>query len=101
MTIIKSLVLIRACEAIEPSLFVAYYLTMFPSEVFSVEPNFQMHIFLRNMDSSRSINREEIWKIRRGGQSTNIIFRGNRYGSWEQIWGISVSFMRGRVYHKW
>ena len=33
--------------------------------------------------------------IRRGGQITNIIFRGNRYGSCEKIWGISGSFMRG------
>ena len=34
-------------------------------------------------------------KTRRSGQITNIIFRGNRDGSWDQIWVISGSFMCG------
>ena len=95
MTIIKFLFLIRACGVIGPCLFVASYLTMFPKAVSSVDPTFERHIFLHNMESIRIIRRKEIWRIRRGGQSTNIIFRGNRDGSWEQIWGIAGSFMRG------
>ena len=95
MTIIKSLFLIRACGAIEPCIFVAYYSTMFPTAVSSVEPTFQRHIFPHNMESIRIISRKEIWIMRRGGQITNMIFRGKRDGIWEHIWGISVSFMQG------
>ena len=94
MTIIKSLVLIRACGSIEPCLFVESYLTMFTTEVFYVEPTIKRNIFLHNTETSRSISRKEIWRISRSGQSTNIIFRGNRDGSWGQIWGLSGSFMR-------
>ena len=94
MTIIKSLVFIRAYGAIEPCLFVEYYSTMFPRALSSVDPNFQRHIFFRNMDSFRTIISKDIWQIRRGGQSTNRVFRGNRYGSWEHIWGIAGYFMR-------
>ena len=93
MTIIKS-ALIILCGSIEPFLFVAYVLAMFPTTVSSVHPTFQRHIFLHNMESIRTISRKDIWLIRRGGQSTTIIFRGNRDGSWEQNWGVSSSFMR-------
>ena len=56
MTIIKFLV-----GAIEPCLFVAYYLTMFPTAVSSVDPTFQMHIFLHSMESIRTISSKDIW----------------------------------------
>ena len=69
---------------------------MFPTEVSSVDPTFEIHIFLNNMESIRIIRRKDIWKIRRGGQSNTIIFIGNGDGRWEQIWGISGSFMRAR-----
>ena len=67
---------------------------MFPTAVSSVESTFQRHIFLQNMESFRTISRKDIWQIRRGGQGTNIVFIGNRDGSWELIWGISSSLMR-------
>ena len=91
MTIIKYLVLIRACGAIEPCIFVAYFSTMFPTTESSVHPTFQRNIFLCNMESIMTISRRDICWIRRGGQSTNRIFKGNRYVSWENIWGISSS----------
>ena len=40
------------------------------------------------------IRRKEICRIIIGVQITHIIFRGNRYGSWEQIWVILSSFIR-------
>ena len=61
--------------------------------IISVDPTFERHIFLHAMESIRIIIRKEIWRIRRGDQSTNIIFRGNRDGSWGQIWGISGFLM--------
>ena len=63
-------------------------------EVYSVHPTLERHIFNNNMESIRIIRRKDIWLIRRGGKSTNIISRGNIYGIWEQIWVISGSFMR-------
>ena len=95
MTIIKFLVFIRACGTIEPCIFVAYFSTMFPTTVSYVDSTFQRHIFLQNMESIMTISRKDIWIIRRGGQVTNIVFRGNIDGSWEKIWGISGSLMRG------
>ena len=68
---------------------------MFPTAVSSMDLNFHRHIFLQNMESFRTISRNDIWRIRRGGQGTNRVFRGNRNGSWEHIWGISGSLMRG------
>ena len=68
---------------------------MFPTAVSSVESTFQRHIFIQNMESFRAISRKDIWRIRRGGQGTNRVFRGNIDGSWEHIWGISGSLMRG------
>ena len=106
---IKYLVFIRACGAVEPCLFVASFFTMFTKTVSAVHPTFQRHIFLHNMESIRIISMKDIWKIRRGGQSTNRIFIGNRDGSWEQIWSILGSFMwggsiingDGRCIHSW
>ena len=91
---INFIFLIRACEAIEPCLFVAYFLIVFPTADSCVESNLDIHIFIHNMDSISTIRRKEIWRIRRGGQSTNRIFRGKIDGIWEQSRGISVSFMR-------
>ena len=68
---------------------------MFPTAVSSVDTNFLRKTFLQNMESFRTISRKDIWKIRRGGQGTNRVFRGNINGSWEKIWGISGSLMRG------
>ena len=68
---------------------------MFPTAVSSVEMTFHRQTFLQNMDSFQSISRKDICKIRRVGQGTNRVFRGNRNGSWEHIWGISGSLMRG------
>ena len=67
---------------------------MFPTAVSYVDYTFQRHIFLQNMESFRNIIRKDIWKIRRGGQGTNRVFRGNINGIWEQIWGISGSLVR-------
>ena len=53
----------------------------------------ESHTFLHNMEIIRIIIRKDIWLIIRGGKSTNTISRGNRDGSWEQIWDISGSFM--------
>ena len=95
MTIIKCLVFIRACGAIEPCIFVASFLTMFPTAVSSMDSTFQRHMFLQNMESFRTIGRKGIWLIGRGGQGTNRVFRGNINGSLEHIWGISGSLMQG------
>ena len=38
------------------------------------------------------IRSKEIWRIQRGGQSKNRIFRGNINVRWKQIWGIAGSF---------
>ena len=35
----------------------------------------------------------KFWQIRRGGQSTNIFFRGNRDGSWNKIRVITGYFI--------
>ena len=94
MTIIKFLFLIIACVSIEPYLFVASFLAMFPTEVSSINSTLERHIFLHNMESIMTTRRKEIWRIRRGVKSTNIIFRCSIYGSWEQIWGVSGFFMR-------
>ena len=93
MIIIKFLFIIRACGSIEPFIFVAYYFTKFTAAVSSSDPTFESQTFLHNMDSIRVIIRKEIWRIRRGGQIPNRIFRGNRDGIWDQIWGISGYFM--------
>ena len=74
--------------------FCRIFFTMVPTAVLFVEPTSERHIFLHNMDSIRIIIRKEIQKIRRGGKITNIIVRGNIYGSWKQILVISSSFMR-------
>ena len=55
---------------------------MFPTAVYSVNPIFKRHTLFYNMGSIRIIRRKEMWLIRMGGQSTNIITRGNRDGSW-------------------
>ena len=68
---------------------------MFPTATSSVDYTFQRHIFLQNMESFRNISRKDIWIIIRNGQGTNIVFRGNRNGSWEKILGISGSLMGG------
>ena len=83
MTMIKFIFLIRACGAIEPYIFVAYFFTMFPKAVSSVDSTSERHILLHNMESIRIIRMKEICKIRRGGKITNRIFRGNIDGSWE------------------
>ena len=59
-----------------------------------MDPTFQRHIFIHNMNSIRIMIRKEIWQIIRGGKITNRVFRRNRDGSWKQIWGISGSFVR-------
>ena len=94
MKIIKLIFLIRACGSTEDFIFVAYFLIMFPTAVSSVHPTLERHIILHNMESIRIIRRKEIWRIISGGQSTHRNIRGNIDGIWEQIWGISGSFMR-------
>ena len=39
------------------------------------------------------------WGFRRGGQITDIGYRGNRNGSWKRIWGIE-GFFSSEDYHK-
>ena len=96
MTVIRILVFVRARGAIDPRLFVAYFFVMFPTEVSSFFPATARLVFLHNMDKISITRRNEMWLIRRGGQSTDIIFRGNIDGIWDQIWGIASSFMRER-----
>ena len=69
---------------------------MFPGAVSSFHPDMLRIIFIHVMRRVRIIisQEKELWRIRRGGKSTNIIFRGNINGSWNQIWGISGYFMR-------
>ena len=96
MTEIKFLVFIRAHGAIQPRLFVASFFIVFPRAVSSFHPDTVRLVFTHCMGRVRIIRRyeKESWRIIRGVQSTNIIFRGNRDGSWEHIWGIAGSFMR-------
>ena len=67
---------------------------MFPTAVSDFPPFAVRLIFIHNMESIRVIRSNYIWRIRRGGQSNKRTFRGNRDGSWDQIWGIPGSFMR-------
>ena len=94
-TIINVLVFIRACGAIEPCIVVAPFNTMFHTTVSYMDSSFQTKIFLQNMESIRISSSKDIWKIRKGGQGTNRVFRGNRDGRWEQIWVISGSLTQG------
>ena len=68
---------------------------MYPTAVSSAEMTVHRQTFLQNMDIFLTISRKDIWQIRRGGKGTNRFFRGNRNGSWDQIWGIKGSLMQG------
>ena len=81
----KFIVLIRACGAIEPCLFVASFLTMFHTVVSYFKPTKEMQTFIYTMESVRLIRRKDIRIIRRGVQITKRITIGNRDGIWEQI----------------
>ena len=59
-TIIKVLRIIISCGAIEPCLFVASFLIIFPTAVSAVDSTFQRQIFLHNMESIRTISRNDI-----------------------------------------
>ena len=93
MTKINIIFLIRACGSIEPCIFVAYFLTIFSTSVSNVDPTFERHIFLHNIESIRIIRRKKIWWFIRVGQITNRTFRGNIDGIWERISGTSGYFM--------
>ena len=86
MTIIKILVFVRACGAIEPCLFIAYYSTMFPTAVSSVDPTFQRYIFLHNMYSISIDSRKDIWRIRSVGQGKNKISEATEMASGSRSW---------------
>ena len=58
MTSIKIIFPIREWGAIEPCIFVASCLAMFPEEVSSVDPNFERQIFIHNMESTMIIIRK-------------------------------------------
>ena len=75
--------------------FYGIFFIMFPTAVSFVEPTLIRQIFINKMEIIRIVRRKDKWIIRRGGKSPNRIFRGNRYGSWDQIRGIACSFMRG------
>ena len=96
MTIIKFLVIIRACGEIEPCISVAYFFIMFPTVVSSVHPSLERHIFIHSMNIIGIIRSKETWRIISGGESNTIISRGKRDGSWDQIWCSLGSFMRDR-----
>ena len=68
---------------------------MFPRSVSSFHPDTARLIFLHNTAMVGIIRRyyKEFWIIRRGGQSNNRVFRGNRDGIGNYIWGIPGSFM--------
>ena len=74
--------------------FCSIFFILFPTAVSYVHPTSDRHTHLPNMETVRIIIWKEIWLIRRGSQSTKIIFQGNKDGIWEQIWGISGSFMQ-------
>ena len=70
-----------------------------------MHPTKDSDIHLHNMESIRIIRRKEIWRIRRGGQSTKIIseaieiLSGSRYGVYRAILcgrGLSSKVMGGR-----
>ena len=58
-TIIKFPVLIRACGAIEPCIFVAF-LIVFPTAVYYFHPTKERTIFIHNMESNMIIRRKDI-----------------------------------------
>ena len=99
----KFLIFIKTRGAIEPCLFVAYFFIMSPRAVLSFHPYTVRITFIHCMGRVRTIicKEKESWKTRRGGQITNIFFRGNIYSCWKQIWGVTGSFYAGGVYHKW
>ena len=88
--------LTRAHGAVEPRICVLYFFILFPRAASYSHPDTVRLISLYCMVRVRIVKRQEIesFQIRRGGQSTNIIFRGNINGSWKQIWGIAGSFIR-------
>ena len=111
MTEIKYIFFIRGRGAIEPCIFVEYVFIMFSTAVTSYNPSKERLIFNYYMGRVITIRRQEkyLCQIIRGGKSTDIIFRGNRHGNWEQIRGIACSFMRtgsivngdGRYINSW
>ena len=68
---------------------------MYPTAVSSVDTTVHRQTFLRNMEIFLTISRKDIWQIRRVGEGTNRVFRGNINGSCEQIWGITGVIQRG------
>ena len=95
MTVIKFLVFVRERGAIEPGLFIASFIIMFPRAVSYFHPATVRLICIHCMSMVRIIRRQdkESWQISRGVQSTTIFFRSNRDGSWKHIGGITGSFM--------
>ena len=63
---------------------------MFHTAVSSVIPTLDRHIHPHNMESIRIFIRKEIWKIRRGGQITKIIFQVNRLYSYVPPPGMNM-----------
>ena len=96
MTVIKFIVFIRACRAIEPLLFIAFFIIMFLTAVSYFHPATVRIIFPHRMGRVRIIRIYEkwFWKIRRGGLSTIRTFRGNRDGIWDQICGTTGFLMQ-------
>ena len=78
------------------SLFVVPFIIIFPGSVSYFNPDLVSIILLHDMGRVRIIIifKKESWRIRRGGQITNIVFRGNRNGSWKKIWVIQSFFIR-------
>ena len=95
MTVITFLFFVRSRGAIEHRLFVAFLLIIFPRAVSPFHPATASLIFISGMGRVRIIimQQKQTCLIRRHGQIIKIIFRGNRYGIQENIWGISGSFM--------
>ena len=69
---------------------------MLPKEASYFHPAMVRLMLFNYTEGVRITIRQEkgLWRIIRGGQITNIFFRGKRDSSWELIRGIWSSFMR-------
>ena len=106
MTIIKYIVLIRACWSIEPCIFVVYFLIMFPTAISSFKPTKERHIFLHNMEIIRIIIMKEIWRIRRVVKVLTYFYKKQRcqLGADLGYGGIFIqvgSIINGNGKHRW
>ena len=77
------------------SFFCSIFFVIFPIAVSYFNPATVRLIHIHGMTMVGIIRRleKDLWQIIRGGKSTNIVFGGNRYGSWKHIRGTPGSFL--------